>query len=118
MELELTPQQVDGLCAIDAKGFVQTVKQDILLDYPGLASAGLTERLAAALAQARAMEIEEDANLVDFLRTEALTPGFYKQPGLRHWVEKRGRPADQRFHDFMQAMRWKLRQGTDQQRTD
>ncbi|MGE8637168.1 MAG: hypothetical protein ACN6PR_00905 [Achromobacter sp.] len=118
MELELTPQQVEGLCAIDAKGFVQTVKQDILRDYPDLSPAGLTERLAAALAQARAMGIEEDANLVDFLRTEALVPGFYKQPGLRRWMEKPGRPTDQRFHDFMQVMRWQLRHSADPQRTD
>lgn len=118
MELEFTPQQVEGLCAIDAKGFVQTVKQDILRDYPGLAPAGLTERLAAALAQARAMGIEEDANLVDFLRTEALVPGFYKQPGLRRWMEKPGRPADQRFHDFMQMMRWQLRHSADPQKTE
>jgi len=118
MELEFTPQQVEGLCAIDAKGFVQTVKQDILRDYPGIASAGLTERLAAALAQARALGIEEDENLVDFLRTEALVPGFYKQPGLRRWMKKPGRPADQRFHDFMQVMRWQLRHGPAPQKTE
>lgn len=118
MQLELTPEQVEGLCAIDAKGFVQTVERDILRDYPGLPAARLTERLAAAFAHARAMGIEEDANLVDFLRTEALVPGFYKQPGLRRWMEKPGRPADQRFHDFVQVMRWQLRQGTDQQKPE
>lgn len=112
MALELTPQQVAGLCAIDAKGFVQAVKQDIVRDYPGVDQAGLTERLDAALAQARAMRIDEDANLVDFLRTEALVPGFYKRPGLLRWMEKPGRPADQRFHDFMQVMRWQLRHDT------
>ncbi|WP_175128484.1 hypothetical protein [Achromobacter piechaudii] len=118
MALELTPQQVAGLCAIDAKGFVQAVEQDIARDYPGLSRAGLTARLAAALAQARSMGIDEDTNLVDFLRTEALVPGFYKQPGLRRWMEKPGRPADQRFHDFMQVMRWQLRHDADRQQAE
>ncbi|MGE8634600.1 MAG: hypothetical protein ACN6P8_13775 [Achromobacter piechaudii] len=118
MELELSPQQVAGLCAIDAKGFVQAVEQDIGRDYPGLARAGLTERLTAALAHARALGIDEDANLVDFLRTEALVPGFYKQPGLRRWMEKPGRPPDQRFHDFMQVMRWQQRRDIDPQQVE
>lgn len=118
MELELTPQQVEGLCAIDAKGFVQSVQQDILRECPGLALSRLTERLTAALAQARALGIDDDANLVDFLRTEAMVPGFYTQPGLRFWMERPGRPADQRFHDFMQVMRWHMRHSADQQKTE
>ncbi len=118
MALELTSQQVAGLCAIDEKGFVQAVEQDIVRDYPGLSRAGLTERLVSALAQARAMGVDEDTNLVDFLRTEALVPGFYKQPGLRRWMEKPGRPADQRFHDFVQVMRWQLRHSAAPQKTE
>ncbi|WP_241049230.1 hypothetical protein [Achromobacter xylosoxidans] len=118
MQLELTPQQVEGLCAIDSRGFVETVTRDILRDYPGLSPGGLSERLATALAQARAMGIEEDANLVDFLRTEALAPGFYKQPGLLRWMDKPGRPADQRFHDFIQVMQWQLRHSADPQKTE
>ncbi|MBO1014426.1 hypothetical protein IPU70_12765 [Achromobacter sp. SD115] len=110
MVLELTPQQVAGLCAIDAKGFVQGVMRDILRDYPGLAEAGLSARLATALSQARALGIDEDANLVEFLWTEALVPGFYKQPGFLAWIRKPGRPADQRFHDYMQVMKWQSRQ--------
>jgi hypothetical protein len=115
MELELTPQQVAVLCSIDARGFVQSVKEDILRDYPRLDRSGLTIRLEGALAQARAWGIEEDANLVDFLRSEALVPDFYKQPGLRRWMKKPGRPADRRFHDFIQVMRWRARQGAGRQ---
>jgi len=115
MELELSMEQVAGLCAIDAKGFVQAIEKDIVRDYPGLAQAGLTERLAAALTRSRAIGIDEDVNLVHFLRTEALAPSFYKQPGFCRWMEKPGRSADQRFHDFLQVIHWKLRHETRQQ---
>ncbi|MEN5065898.1 hypothetical protein [Achromobacter aegrifaciens] len=118
MVLEFTPQQVAGLCAIDAKGFLHGVEQDILRDYPGLAEAGLSERLATALAQARALGIDDDANLVDFLRTEALVPGFYEQPGFLAWIRKPGRPADQRFHDYMQVMKWQSRQRLQQEQRE
>ena len=53
-----------------------------------------------------------------FLRTEALVSGFYKQLGLRRWMEKPGRPADQRFHDFMQVMQWQLRHSAAPQKTE
>ncbi|WP_067756225.1 hypothetical protein [Orrella dioscoreae] len=105
MPIDLTPQQLAGLSKIDAHNFVLGVQQDLLRAYPGLPQAGLTERLAAA----RDMGIDIDADLVEFLKTEALAPGFYTQPGFRRWIAKPGRPAEQRFHDYMQVMRWQTR---------
>lgn len=109
MPIDLTPQQVEGLCEIDAYSFVQGVQQDLLREYPGLLQAGLLERLATALEMARGMGVDTDANLVEFLKTEALVPSFYTQPGFRQWIAKPGRPAEQRFHDYMQVMRWQTR---------
>ncbi|MBD9380029.1 hypothetical protein IB258_02190 [Achromobacter sp. ACM02] len=76
MVLEFTPQQVAGLCAIDAKGFLHGVEQ------------------------------------------EALVPGFYEQPGFLAWIRKPGRPADQRFHDYMQVMKWQSRQRLQQEQRE
>lgn len=109
MPIDLTPQQLAGLSKIDAHNFVLGVQQDLLRAYPGLPQAGLTERLAAALKAARDMGIDIDADLVEFLKTEALAPGFYTQPGFRRWIANPGRPAEQRFHDYMQVMRWQTR---------
>ncbi|VFR31788.1 Conserved domain protein [plant metagenome] len=109
MQLEFTSQQLAGLGEIDAEIFVLGVQQDLLSEYPGLPQAGLTARLSASLKAARGLGIAANANLVDFLKTEALVPGFYTQPGFGAWMAKPGRPPDQRFHDYMQVMQWQMR---------
>lgn len=109
MQLEFTSQQLAGLSEIDAHTFVLGVQQDLLREYPGLPQHGLTERMLAALKAARILGIDIDANLVDFLQTEALVPDFYSQLGFRSWMARPGRPPDQRFQDYMQVMQWQMR---------
>ncbi|WP_062085416.1 hypothetical protein [Caballeronia udeis] len=107
--LDLTPDQVAALADIDAKGFVERVRQDLVKDDPKLAAdPALAERLRRALRAARALGITEDTNLVAFLRVEAYAPGFYEKPATRTWLMRPGRSADERFHDYLRVMRWRI----------
>jgi hypothetical protein len=107
--LELTKEQVAALAEIDAKRFVEGVRVDLCKDDPKLADdATLSSRLWRAFKAAREIGIERDENLVAFLRVEAYAPGFYQQPAIRTWLTRPGRTADERFHDYMRVMRWKI----------
>ena len=107
--LELTTEQVAALTEIDAKRFVEGVRADLCRDDPKLAGdARLSSRLWQAFKAARALGIELDENLVGFLRIEAYAPGFYEQPAIGAWLTRSGRPADERFHDYLRVVRWKI----------
>lgn len=107
--LELTTEQVAALAEIDAKGFVERVRADLCKADPRLADdPSLSSRLWRAFKAARALGIERDENLVAFLRIEAYAPGFYEQPAPRAWLTRPGRSADERFHDYLRVVRWKI----------
>lgn len=107
--LELSIEQVAGLAEIDARSFVARVRDDLLLDDPKLGSdQGLAGRLWQAFSAARALGIRDDINLVAFLRIEAYAPGFHERPATLAWLMRPGRPADERFHDYLRVMRWRI----------
>lgn len=107
--LELTIEQVAALAEIDAKRFVDGVRADLCNDDPKLADdVTLFSRLGKAFKAARGLGIERDENLVAFLRIETYAPGFYEQRAIRAWLTRPGRSADERFHDYMRVMRWKI----------
>ncbi|WP_080431191.1 hypothetical protein [Burkholderia cenocepacia] len=107
--LELTTEQVSALAEIDAKRFVDGVCADLCKDDPKLADdATLPSRLWKAFKTAREIGIEHDENLIAFLRIEAYAPGFYEQPAIRAWLTRSGCTADERFHDYMRVVRWKI----------
>lgn len=107
--LELTTEQVAALAEIDAKGFVDRVRADLCKADPRLADdPTLSSRLWRAFKAARELGIERDENLVAFLRLEAYAPGFYEKPAPRAWISRLGRSADERFHDYLRVMRWKI----------
>ncbi|MFG6892129.1 hypothetical protein [Burkholderia pseudomallei] len=107
--LELTIEQVAALAEIDAKGFVARVREDLVRNDPKLANdPTLAGRLWHAFTAARSLGIRDDSNLVAFLRIEAYAPGFYEKPATRVWLTRPGRSADERFHDYLRVMRWRI----------
>ncbi len=107
--LELTAEQVAALAEIDARGFVERVREDLVKADPRLAEdSALSPRLWRAFKAARAFGIRDDDNLVAFLRVEAYAPGFYEKPATRARLTRPGRSADERFHDYLRVMRWKI----------
>jgi hypothetical protein len=107
--LELTTEQVAALAEIGAKRFVEGARVDLCKDDPKLADdATLSSRLWRAFKVEREIGIERDENLVAFLRVEAYAPGFCEQPAVHAWLTRPGRTPDQRFHDYMRVMRWKI----------
>ncbi|WP_084530917.1 hypothetical protein [Burkholderia sp. WSM2232] len=107
--LELTTEQIAALAEIDAKRFVESVRADFCREDPKLADdTTLSSRLWRAFKAARELGIERDDNLVAFLRLEAYAPSFYDQPAIHAWLTRPGRSADERFHDYLRVMRWKI----------
>jgi len=107
--LELTIEQVAVLTEIDANGFVRGVLGDLMNEDPKLADDPTLEaRLWRAYKAARGLGINDDDNLVAFLRVEAYVPNFYDQPATRTWLTRPGRSADVRFHDYLRVMRWRI----------
>src|ERR1700761_9161297 len=107
--IELTAEQVAALAGIDARGFVERVREDLAKADPRLAGESeLSLRLWRAFKAARAFDIRDDGNLVAFLRIEAYAPGFYDKPATRARLTRPGRSADERFHDYLCVMRWKI----------
>ncbi|WP_122656039.1 hypothetical protein [Burkholderia pseudomallei] len=107
--LELTIEQVAALAEIDTQGFVARVREDLVRNDPKLANdPTLAGRLWDAFTAARSLGIRDDSNLVAFLRVEAYAPGFYDKPATRAWLMRPGRSADERFHDYLRVMRWKI----------
>lgn len=107
--LEFTAEQVAGLAQIDAQGFVEGVRKDLVKENANLGDdETLSTRLSGAYRAARELGIESDTNLVAFLRLEAYSPGFYTKPATRAWLTRPGRSADERFHDYLRVMRWRI----------
>lgn len=107
--LELTNEQVEGLARIDARGYVTRVRDDLVAESPALASdATLPSRLWTAYLAGRHLGIQSDENVAAFLRIEAYAPSFYEKPAARAWITRPGRSADERFHDFLRVMKWRI----------
>jgi hypothetical protein len=107
--LEFTAEQVAGLAQIDTQGFVEGVKKDLVKENAGLGGdETLSTRLWGAYRAACEFGIESDTNLVAFLRLEAYSPGFYTKPATHAWLTRPGRSADERFHDYLSVMRWRI----------
>ncbi|WP_244105149.1 hypothetical protein [Burkholderia ambifaria] len=107
--LELTSEQVAGLAEIDARGYVERTRQDLVKADPKLADDGtLPTRLWNAYIAARRLGIQSDENVAAFLRIEAYAPSFYEKPATRAWITRPGRSADERFHDYLRVMKWRI----------
>ncbi|WP_186029447.1 hypothetical protein [Burkholderia gladioli] len=107
--LELTNEQVAELARIDARGYVDGIRADLVAETPALASdTSLPTRLWNAYVAARRYGIESDDNVAAFLRTEAYAPQFYDKPAFRAWVTRPGRSPDERFHDYLRVMKWRI----------
>ncbi|WP_080411166.1 hypothetical protein [Burkholderia ubonensis] len=107
--LELTSEQIAGLAAIDARGYVDGVRRDLVNENPKLADDNtLPTRLWNAYLAARRLGIQSDQNVVAFLRLEAYSPNFYDKPATRTWLTRPGRSADERFHDYLRVMKWRI----------
>ncbi|KVO77104.1 hypothetical protein WL76_11590 [Burkholderia ubonensis] len=107
--LELTSEQIAGLAAIDARGYVDGVRRDLVNENPKLADDNtLPTRLWNAYLAARRLGIRSDQNVVAFLRLEAYSPNFYDKPATRTWLTRPGRSADERFHDYLRVMKWRI----------
>ncbi|WP_244137031.1 hypothetical protein [Burkholderia pyrrocinia] len=107
--LELTSEQVAGLAAIDAHGYVERVRLDLVKADPKLADdSTLPTRLWNAYIAARQLGIHADENVEAFLRIEAYAPSFYTKPATRAWLTRPGRSPDERFHDYFRVMKWRI----------
>lgn len=107
--LELTGEQVVGLAEIDARGYVDRVRRDLIKADSKLADDGtLPTRLWSAYVAARRLGIQSDENVAAFLRIEAYAPSFYEKPATRAWLTRPGRSADERFHDYLRVMKWRI----------
>ncbi|WP_342612994.1 hypothetical protein [Burkholderia ambifaria] len=107
--LELTSEQVAGLAEIDARGYVERVRQDLVKADPKLADDGtLPTRLWNAYVAARQLGIQSNENVAAFLRIEAYAPSFYEKPATRAWLTRPGRSPDERFHDYFRVIKWRI----------
>ncbi|KVU65713.1 hypothetical protein WK72_18110 [Burkholderia ubonensis] len=107
--LELTSEQVAGLAEIDARGYVERVRLDLVKGDARLVDDGtLPTRLWNAYVAARQLGIQSDDNVEAFLRIEAYAPSFYMKPATRAWFTRPGRSPDERFHDYFRVMKWRI----------
>jgi hypothetical protein len=107
--LELSTQQVAALAQIDARAYVEGVRQDLVKEIAQLANdATLSDRLWRAYVAARELGISTNENVMAFLRLEAFSPGFYERPATHGWLTREGRSADTRFHDYWRVIRWRV----------
>ncbi|WP_071749422.1 hypothetical protein [Burkholderia ubonensis] len=107
--LELTSEQISGLAEIDARGYVERTRQDLVKADPKLADdSTLPARLWNAYVAGRRLGIQSDENVAAFLRIEAYAPKFYEKPATRAWITRPGRSADERFHDYLRVMKWRI----------
>ncbi|WP_081065526.1 hypothetical protein [Burkholderia territorii] len=107
--LELTGEQIAGLAEIDARGYVERTRLDLVKADPKLADDDtLSTRLWNAYVAARRLGIQSDENVAAFLRIEAYAPKFYEKPATRAWLTRPGRSADERFHDYLRVIKWRI----------
>ncbi|WP_081068198.1 hypothetical protein [Burkholderia anthina] len=108
MPLNLTPAHLSALAEGEARNFVDGVRRDLLKADPALGQdIDLHNRLWEAYRAARALGIQDSEHLVQFLKIEAYSPGFYAKPATRAWLTKPGRSADERFHVYVQEVTWR-----------
>jgi hypothetical protein len=82
--LELTAEQVAALAEVDAKGFVERVRDDLVKADPRLAEdSALSRRLWRAFRAVRAFGILDDDNLHVPAR-RSLCAGFLREAGHAH----------------------------------
>lgn len=106
--MKLTNEQWALLKVHEDHNYVAVVRGDIVRQYPALADdPTLRDRLNAAFARTKELGFTHDGPIVDFLYSEATTPGFYKFPAVAAWLNKPGAPGEQRFEMLMQVTRKK-----------
>ncbi|WP_241017162.1 hypothetical protein [Paraburkholderia sp. Ac-20342] len=107
--LELSTEQVTALAQLEAKRYVEQVRQDLVAENPQLAKdQSLASRLWQAYGAARHFGIASNDNVAAFLRLEAYVPGFCEKPATRSWITRPGRSPDERFHDYLRVIRWRI----------
>lgn len=108
--LKLSEAQLRQLKAAEERVFVTQVRDDLIRAEPRFEEdTRLLDRLLAAYSEAQALGFADSAAIVEFLRTEAFVPAFYRQQPVAAWLRKPGQPAQQRFLDLRAAMRAQLR---------
>ncbi|WP_175768477.1 hypothetical protein [Burkholderia cenocepacia] len=108
MPLNLTSTHLSALAEGEARNFVDGVRRDLVKADPALGQdIDLHNRLWDAYRAARTLGIQESDHLVQFLKVEAYSPGFYAKPATRAWLTKPGRSADERFHVYVQEVTWR-----------
>ncbi|WP_254220374.1 hypothetical protein [Burkholderia multivorans] len=116
--LELTGEQIAGLAEIDARGYVERVRQDLVkADSKFADDTTLSSRLWNAYVAARQLGIQSDENVEAFLHIEAYAPSFYTKPATRAWLTRPGRSPDERFHDYFRVMKWRIEHPQDNGRS-
>ncbi|MCA8140914.1 hypothetical protein [Burkholderia multivorans] len=107
--LELTGEQIAGLAEIDARGYVERTRLGLVKVDPKLGDDDtLSTRLWNAYVAVRRLGIQSDENVAAFLRIEAYAPKFYERPATRAWITRPGRLADERFHDYLRVIKWRI----------
>jgi hypothetical protein len=109
--MQLTDEQWALLKVHEDHNYVAVIRGDIVRDYPVLANdPTLRDRLNAAYARTKELEFVHERQIVQFLYLEAISPGFYRKPGVAAWLEKKGIPGEQRFDMMMDVVRARLRE--------
>lgn len=102
--MRLTEQQLAILKGHEDRNYVDFIRGNILLDYPGLADdPTLRDRLNAAYTRTRELGFTHDGPIVDFLYMEATAPGFHTVPAIAAWLNKPGVTAERRFELLLQV---------------
>jgi hypothetical protein len=108
--MEFTKEQWSLLRVYEDRNYVAVVHGDIVRQYPALDDdPTLRERLYAAFARTKELEFNHERQIVRFLYLEAITPGFYRKPGVAAWLEKKGATPEERFDMMMDVSRARLR---------
>lgn len=102
--LTLSDEQLAQLEALDAKGFVVQICDELLTEVPELAhKPGRSTALAQmdrALEQARLLGFTSSPHTAQFMRLAVLAPRFYEQRPVDEWLSKPVGSVEQRFDDL------------------
>ncbi|MGN6086566.1 hypothetical protein [Trinickia sp.] len=86
--------------------FISAVQDSIRKVAPTLTDdPTLPDKLAEALAEAKAAGLTRDKLLADFIYLEMQVPGFHRHPLIRRWLRKRGAVPDERFAGLIEVLR-------------
>lgn len=104
--LELSETQMAQMDALEQRDFVRRVHLELVAQAPELAAdAQLLERLQAAHQAAQRFGIAGAGNRTQFLYQEAFAPSFWRQADIAGWLAKPGATPDQRWQDFIAAVK-------------